>query len=130
LSADIFGDWREELILRNTANDALNIFTTVIPTDYRVPTLMHDHVYRLGVAWQNVAYNQPPHLGYYLPDYIESFQGVAPTGITTLDAEQEVQNHCYYNLQGIRISVPSASSVPSVLPKGVYITNGKKIYVK
>jgi rhamnogalacturonan endolyase len=77
-----------------------------------------------------VAYNQPPHLGYYLPDYIESFQGVAPTGITTLDAEQEVQNHCYYNLQGIRISVPSASSVPSVLPKGVYITNGKKIYVK
>jgi hypothetical protein len=29
---------------------------------------MHDHVYRMGVVWQNTAYNQPPHLGYYLPD--------------------------------------------------------------
>ncbi|MBQ1759613.1 MAG: rhamnogalacturonan lyase, partial [Prevotella sp.] len=49
-------------------NATLNIFTTIDPTSYRVPTLMHDHVYRMGVAWQNVAYNQPPHLGYYLPD--------------------------------------------------------------
>ena len=137
LSADIFGDWREELILRNSTNNALNIFTTVIPTDYRVPTLMHDHVYRLGVAWQNVAYNQPPHLGYYLPDYIESFQGVAPTGITeVMDNGKWIMDNeagAWYDLQGRRISVPSvpsASSVPSVLPKGVYITNGKKIYVK
>ena len=137
LSADIFGDWREELILRSPNNDALNIFTTVIPTDYRVPTLMHDHVYRLGVAWQNVAYNQPPHLGYYLPDYIESFQGVAPTGITeVMDNGKWIMDNeagAWYDLQGRRISVPSvpsASSVPSVLPKGVYITNGKKIYVK
>lgn len=69
LQADIFGDWREELILWSTADNAtLNIFTTIDPTSYRVPTLMHDHVYRMGVAWQNVAYNQPPHLGYYLPD--------------------------------------------------------------
>ena len=29
---------------------------------------MHDHTYRMGICWQNVAYNQPPHLGYYLPD--------------------------------------------------------------
>ena len=29
-------------------------------------TLMHDPVYRLAVARQNTAYNQPPHLGYYL----------------------------------------------------------------
>ncbi len=137
LSADIFGDWREELILRNSTNNALNIFTTVIPTDYRVPTLMHDHVYRLGVAWQNVAYNQPPHLGYYLPDYIESFQGVEPTGITeVMDNGKWIMDNeagAWYDLQGRRISVPSvpsASSVPSVLPKGVYITNGKKIYVK
>ena len=137
LSADIFGDWREELILRNSTNNALNIFTTVIPTNYRVPMLMHDHVYRLGVAWQNVAYNQPPHLGYYLPDYIESFQGVAPTGITeVMDNGKWIMDNeagAWYDLQGRRISVPSvpsASSVPSVLPKGVYITNGKKIYVK
>lgn len=69
LQADILGDWREEIILWDSSDSQhLNIFTTNVPTDFRVPTLMHDHVYRMGVAWQNVAYNQPPHLGYYLPD--------------------------------------------------------------
>ncbi len=72
LQADLFGDWREEVIFWDSSDAAhLNIFTTNIPTDYRVPTLMHDHVYRMGVAWQNVSYNQPPHLGYYLPNYAE-----------------------------------------------------------
>ncbi len=73
LQADILGDWREEIVYWDESDAAhLNIFTTNIPTDYRIPTLMHDHIYRMGVAWQNVAYNQPPHLGYYLPDNVES----------------------------------------------------------
>ena len=72
LQADLFGDWREELILWDSSNSStLNIFTTNIPTDYRVPTLMHDHTYRMAVAWQNTAYNQPPHLGFYLPDFVK-----------------------------------------------------------
>ena len=71
LQADLFGDWREELILWDSSTSStLNIFTTNIPTEYRVPTLMHDHTYRMGVAWQNTAYNQPPHLGFYLPDFV------------------------------------------------------------
>lgn len=66
--ADLFGDWREEVILydRDTC-DKLYIHTTTIPTEHRVPTLMHDHIYRMAIAWQNVCYNQPPHIGYYLP---------------------------------------------------------------
>ncbi|MBM6993799.1 MAG: rhamnogalacturonan lyase [Prevotella sp.] len=69
LSADLFGDWREEVILWSAADSCtLNIFETNLPTSFRVPTLMHDHTYRLGITWQNAAYNQPPHLGYYLPD--------------------------------------------------------------
>lgn len=69
LSADILGDWREELILWDSSDSAhLAVYTTAIATEYRMPTLMHDHTYRMGVAWQNAAYNQPPHLGYYLPD--------------------------------------------------------------
>ena len=69
LQADLFGDWREEIILYDASDRShLNIFTTNIPTPYRVPTLMHDHIYRMGIVWQNVSYNQPPHLGYYLPD--------------------------------------------------------------
>ena len=66
LSADLFGDWREEVIWRTNDNTALHIYTTTIPTSYRFTTLMHDPVYRLGIVWQNVAYNQPPHVGYYL----------------------------------------------------------------
>ena len=70
LSADILGDWREEVVLWRTSGSetCLAIYSTNTPTAYRVPTLMHDHTYRMGVCWQNTAYNQPPHLGYYLPD--------------------------------------------------------------
>ena len=70
ISADILGDWREEVIFRGRDNESLLLFTTTIPTEYRLKTLMHDPVYRLGVAWQNVVYNQPPHLGYYIGDGI------------------------------------------------------------
>jgi rhamnogalacturonan endolyase len=67
LQADLSGDWREEVIYYNSAtNDELLIFTTTILTNHRLYTLMHDPIYRLGVAWQNVAYNQPPHLGFFL----------------------------------------------------------------
>ncbi len=65
ISADILGDWREEVVFRGIDNSSLLLFTTTIPTDHRIVTLMHDPVYRLGVAWQNVVYNQPPHPGYY-----------------------------------------------------------------
>ena len=65
LSADIFGDWREELILRSYDNQSLRIYITTIPTEHRNYTLMHDPQYRLSVAWQNVGYNQPPHTGFY-----------------------------------------------------------------
>lgn len=75
LQADILGDWREEVIYWDESDAShLNIFTTNIPTEYRIPTLMHDHIYRLSVAWQNVGYNQPPHLGYYLPDHAEKIK--------------------------------------------------------
>lgn len=99
LQADILGDWREELILWNKNDPSeINIYTTWTATNYAVPTLMHDHVYRMGIAWQNTAYNQPPHLGYFLPDYINGKlpnsinQTVAPTNQTTQT----------YDLQGRR----------------------------
>lgn len=73
LIADIWGDWREEIILWNQDNPAeIGIFTTTEPTEYQVTCLMQDHVYRMGIVWQNSSYNQPPHLGYYLPDVAKS----------------------------------------------------------
>ena len=69
LQADILGDWREEVIVRNAESTELRIYTTTIPTDYRINCLMQDIPYRLSVACQNVGYNQPPEPGFYLgPD--------------------------------------------------------------
>lgn len=65
IQADILGDWREEVILRDAETDSdIYIFTTTIPTSHRLNCLMEDRIYRLAVAAQNVCYNQPPHLGY------------------------------------------------------------------
>ena len=66
LTADILGDWREEIILRNGNNTELMVFTTTIPTTHKIHTLMHDPQYRVAVAWQNVAYNQPPHTSFFI----------------------------------------------------------------
>lgn len=66
LTADLYGDWREEMIYRSSANDRLLVFTTTIPTTERLYTLMHDSQYRLAVAHQNSAYNQPPQTSFYL----------------------------------------------------------------
>ena len=66
LSADLFGDWREELIYRSADNKELRIFSTTIPTDKRFYSFMQDPQYRLSIAWQNVAYNQPPHTSFFI----------------------------------------------------------------
>jgi rhamnogalacturonan endolyase len=66
LSADLLGDWREEVVWRTTDNRELRVYTTTIPTAERLYTFMHDPQYRLSVAWQNVAYNQPPHTSFFV----------------------------------------------------------------
>jgi hypothetical protein len=75
----------------------------------------------MGICWQNVAYNQPPHLGYYLPDYIESFQGNDPTGIVEIEHSSLLEDCKYYNLNGQHVKTPQ---------KGIYIKNGKQIVIK
>jgi rhamnogalacturonan endolyase len=66
LMGDIIGDWREEVLLPGPDGRSLRLFTTAIPTDHRLTTLMHDRQYRLGIAWQNVVYNKPPHPSFFL----------------------------------------------------------------
>ncbi len=68
LSADILGDWREEVIFRHENNSQLLIFSTPIVTTNKLRTLMHDTQYRSAIAWQNTAYNQPPHTSFFLGD--------------------------------------------------------------
>lgn len=122
LVADLFGDWREEVILWNgTTGSDLTIFTTNVPTRFRVPTLMHDHVYRMGITWQNTAYNQPPHLGYYLPD---RFAAASPTGIRQVE-QTAALTPTVYNMAGVR----RQGSLES-MPKGIYIVKQGNRYVK
>ncbi|MER7589988.1 cellulose binding domain-containing protein [Micromonospora sp. NPDC127501] len=75
LSGDILGDWREEVIWRTTDSRALRIYSTPTPTSTRIYTLMHDPQYRVAIAWQNTAYNQPPHPGFF----IGNAMGTPPT---------------------------------------------------
>nr|WP_277751077.1 rhamnogalacturonan lyase [Streptomyces hoynatensis] len=66
LSGDILGDWREEVVWRTGDNSALRIYSTPIQTNLRITTLLQDRMYRTGLAWQNTAYNQPPHPSFYI----------------------------------------------------------------
>ncbi|RDI19368.1 rhamnogalacturonan lyase [Lentzea flaviverrucosa] len=67
LSADILGDWREEVMWRTADNTALRIYSTTEPTKIRRLSLMEDRQYRVAIAWQNSAYNQPPHPSFARP---------------------------------------------------------------
>jgi rhamnogalacturonan endolyase len=84
LQADIIGDWREEVILHSSDNTKLILFTTTTITSTKMYTLMHDKVYRLGIAWQNVGYNQPPHLSFYFGNGM----GTIPSPNITLKSEE------------------------------------------
>lgn len=109
LTADLFGDWREEMIFYNNEDkQTLNIFSTSTVSGARVPCLMLDHTYRLGIAWQNAGYNQPPHLGYYLPDatqprFTYSQESLTEQEITLGDSLSPVTFH-YNNCTGARLS--------------------------
>ena len=75
LTADLLGDWREEIVMARADGEALRVYLTGYDTEYRLPTLMHNTMYRCGVANENVAYNIPPHTEWFLdtdyplPDY-------------------------------------------------------------
>lgn len=89
LQADILGDWREEIVMFQHEDDysakrcRIMIFSTPEPTEFKVPCLMQDHVYRMGIAWQNSSYNQPPHLGYSLAESLGVNRSTYVTHLTS-----------------------------------------------
>ena len=66
LTADLLGDWREEVVYRESTNAALRVYTTTTVTARRIYTLMHDPTYRAQVSFENASYNQPPHAGFHI----------------------------------------------------------------
>ena len=76
---DLIGDWREEIVVRCGTN--VRIYTSGMETNYSIPTLWHDHQYRQAMVWQMMAYNQPPHLSYFLGE-MEGYTQAPPPLIT------------------------------------------------
>jgi rhamnogalacturonan endolyase len=102
LSADLLGDWREELIVRKDDNTSIRIYTTKIPTTNRLYTLMHDTQYRVAIAWQNSGYNQPPHPSFYLG--VDMADQTKPNIVTAADA-RSLSTNDFSN------EVPSANAI-------------------
>ncbi len=65
LIADIFGDFREEILLRTQDSSAVRIYMNTEVTGHKLFTMLQDVTYRCGVAWQNNCYNQPCYPGFY-----------------------------------------------------------------
>jgi len=108
VQADILGDWREEIVTYKQIDQTeekvkiavesaggreyefskivpkyeLRVYTTVIPTEYNFSTFMHDDLYRIGAATYNVAYNQPPHISFYLSDTIDGYKTQPAPNVT------------------------------------------------
>ena len=131
LSADILGDWREEVVLYTVTDNEtyLGIHSTNYENFYPVPTLMHDHTYRMAVCWQNTAYNQPPHLGYNLA--LEMAPRLADDSREfTVPLGEEMQ--IAVNLKHVKSASIAASYLPdgtrkvSMLPTGFKRTNDYK----
>ena len=85
---DLFGDWREEVMMR-TADNKIRIYTTTIPTEWRNYTLWHDMQYRNAMVWQMNGYNQPPHTSYFLGE-LEGITMAPPA--RTMTGRTEIQN--------------------------------------
>jgi rhamnogalacturonan endolyase len=82
ISGDLYGDWREEVLLRSADNKELRLYVSTLPTSYRFHTFLEEPVYRVSIANENVCYNQPPEAGFYFgADLAGKFRGTKIKGI-------------------------------------------------
>lgn len=128
ITCDILGDWREETILFKSDDTAMAIFTTTEPTDYKIYTLMHDLQYRTYIATQNVGYNQPPHVGYYLGFDTEeipvSRAMTVHDGITAINPELE-KGTKFYPIE----SLVQSAGVSMVVNEPFALSNGSMMRI-
>ena len=136
------GDWREEVIFHD--GDKIYIYTTTIESKHRLFTLMHDPVYRCGIAWQNSSYNQPPHLGFYIGDGVDKISQpdiytpgheILPPNpeVATLSYEGSLNQELLPN-ESVDLSFTFGGTATGVdvigLPEGLSIkTDGNKVVI-
>jgi len=142
---DILGDWREEVLMVTKDNSELRLFSTWYPCDYKFPYLMSDQVYEMSAINQNVGYNQPTQLGYYLgSDLIKNppssnicsndvnNEKISITGKEIKIESAQAPNASIYSLSGRLISskfVKNGEVSFTITNKGVYLLKiGAKVY--
>lgn len=150
---DMLGDWREEVIVPDpTKIKDIKVFSTWYSTTHRIPYLMSDHTYKMQTIHEQVGYNQPTNVGYYLgSEYTNDADIWAaakkaeddrlaaravtldPTGISDamrLTDNGKMINDNVYDLQGRRIDGSRFKVNGARLNPGIYIMGGKKVMVK
>ena len=110
LQADIFGDWREEVINPSTDDQSLIIYTTTIPTPWRNYTLLHDMQYRQAICWQMCGYNQPPHVSYFMGE-TEGYTTTPPPLMTNGRTEVKDAITTAHNGQHVLLADPKGGEV-------------------
>ncbi|RYY76323.1 MAG: pseudouridine synthase [Gammaproteobacteria bacterium] len=120
ISADILGDWREEVIWRVDNNYQLIIFSTTAVTSNKLRTLMHDSQYRQEIARQNVGYNQPPHTSFFLGEGMSIpaapsiyFVGNNPNSTIPMSSSSSVASSGVSSVAPVSSSSRSSSSLAS-----------------
>lgn len=122
---DFLGDWREEFIVPDaTKLKDLKIFSTWYPSDYKFPYLMSDHTYYMQCINENIGYNQPTNLGYYLGSDMDMADVPLDTADGIITVRTSTRNASYndaiYDISGRQVTNPT---------NGIYIKNGKKYVV-
>ena len=133
---DMLGDWREEVILPDaTKLKDIKVFSTWYPTTLRIPYLMSDHTYKMQTIHEQVGYNQPTNVGYYIgSDQKEEEIWAAAKkaeedrlaaremtlGINELpSANRQPADNAWYNMMGQKVQTPIKGQI--------YIHNGRKV---
>ena len=136
---DMMGDWREEVILPDaTKLNNIKVFSTWYPTTLRIPYLMSDHTYKMQAIHEQVGYNQPTNVGYYIgsDQTTEQIWSAAKKaeedrlaaremtlGINELpSSNRQPADNAWYNMMGQKVQTPVKGQI--------YIHNGKKVVIK
>ncbi|MET0355342.1 MAG: cellulose binding domain-containing protein, partial [Cellvibrio sp.] len=132
LSADILGDWREEVIWRVDNNSQLIIFSTTAVTSNKLRTLVHDSQYRQEIARQNVAYNQPPHTSFFLGEGMSTpaapslyFVGKNPNSTTPVSSSSSSTSSVVSSKSSSSIAVSSSSKSSSSIASSSSVSSSK-----
>ena len=97
-TADLYGDWREEILVRGNDGD-LHVYSTTFQAEDRRVSLMQDPLYRQDVATQAMGYRQTPQTSYWLagttarsnaPTLAWSFDGNTQEATAALNAATAV----------------------------------------